>query len=135
MQTPIRIDGLGHTVGSAIVSNVELARSISLNDDWFIRRTGIVERHVCGDGEDVLTLAEGESGAPAERQCRARRDRRGDGDHPHPERIHPADTAVGDRFGGATGAGWMSGRGNRRRLHGADPRAGDRRPDAGRRPV
>jgi len=59
MQTPIRIDGLGHTVGSAIVSNVELARSISLNDDWFIRRTGIVERHVCCDGEDVLTLAEG----------------------------------------------------------------------------
>ena len=53
----IVIGGLGHAVGSAVVSNVDLARSLALPDDWFVRRTGIVERRVCGEGETVLTLA------------------------------------------------------------------------------
>ena len=53
----IVIGGLGHAVGSVVVSNVDLARSLALPDDWFVRRTGIVERRVCGEGETVLTLA------------------------------------------------------------------------------
>jgi 3-oxoacyl-[acyl-carrier-protein] synthase III len=60
-QEPTRAEvvicGLGHAVGSAVVSNVDLARSVALPDDWFVRRTGIVERRVCGEGETVLTLA------------------------------------------------------------------------------
>ncbi|MBT2540530.1 hypothetical protein J7E99_07380 [Streptomyces sp. ISL-44] len=51
------ISGTGHAVGSRIVSNTGLADSMGLSTDWFTKRTGIDERRVCGEGEDVLTLA------------------------------------------------------------------------------
>jgi len=52
----VALAGVGHAVGSEVVSNSELALSLGLESDWFLTRTGIVERRACGPGEDVLTL-------------------------------------------------------------------------------
>jgi len=57
VKTKIRIGGLGHAVGSHVISNHDLAHSLGLDDGWFAERTGIVERRVCGPGEDVQVLA------------------------------------------------------------------------------
>lgn len=48
---------MGHAVGSTVVSNVDLAKSLGLPPDWFIERTGIEQRRVCAEGEDVASLA------------------------------------------------------------------------------
>jgi 3-oxoacyl-[acyl-carrier-protein] synthase III len=57
MQTRIGLSGLGHAVGSTVISNVEVAKSLGLPSDWFVERTGIHQRRICGDGEDVISLA------------------------------------------------------------------------------
>lgn len=53
----IELAGYGHAVGSQVASNTELATRLGLAEDWFVRRTGIVERRVCSAEENVLTLA------------------------------------------------------------------------------
>jgi 3-oxoacyl-[acyl-carrier-protein] synthase-3 len=55
--TSLRVAGIAHVVGSGTVSNTALAESMGLSPDWFVRRTGIVERRVCGPGQDVTTMA------------------------------------------------------------------------------
>ena len=55
--TSLEIAGVAHVLGSGTVSNTALAESMGLAPDWFTRRTGIIERRVCGPGEDVTTMA------------------------------------------------------------------------------
>ncbi len=57
MNTDVRVAGVGHAVGSTTVSNADLAESLGLDAQWFITRTGIIERRICGPGENVQTLA------------------------------------------------------------------------------
>lgn len=57
MDLAVNIKGTGHAVGSAVVSNAELSTFLGLPENWLLHRTGIVERRVCGEGEDVTTLA------------------------------------------------------------------------------
>jgi len=49
--------GAGHSLGSRTIVNADLATSLSLPADWFEQRTGIIERRVCGEGQDVLSMA------------------------------------------------------------------------------
>lgn len=57
MHSQIQTTGVGHYVGSQVVSNRELALSLKLEPDWFEKRTGVLSRHVCAENEDVLSLA------------------------------------------------------------------------------
>lgn len=43
-------------VGSDVVCNTKLATDLGLASNWITRRTGIDERRVCADGEDVMSL-------------------------------------------------------------------------------
>lgn len=56
MQANFQVVGVGHCVGSRIVSNCNLATSLGLELDWFEARTGILRRRVCAEGENVLSL-------------------------------------------------------------------------------
>jgi 3-oxoacyl-[acyl-carrier-protein] synthase-3 len=57
MGMKLTMSGLGHALGSTVVSNTDLAGSLGLASDWFVQRTGIEQRRVCGEGEDALSLA------------------------------------------------------------------------------
>ncbi|MEV0679357.1 ketoacyl-ACP synthase III [Actinosynnema sp. NPDC050436] len=57
MDVAVGLAGMGHALGSTVVSNVDLAKSLGMQPDWFTARTGIEERRICDAGEDVLTLA------------------------------------------------------------------------------
>ncbi|UUV35882.1 hypothetical protein NQK81_21380 [Amycolatopsis roodepoortensis] len=57
MNVSVGLAGLGHALGSTIVSNVDLAKSLGMPPDWFVEHTGIEQRQICGEGEDVLSLA------------------------------------------------------------------------------
>lgn len=48
--------GIGHALGSTVIDNRDLAKSIGLPADWFVERTGIEQRRICAPGEDVLSL-------------------------------------------------------------------------------
>lgn len=52
------IRGFGHQIGSRIVSNEETSLQLGLPPSWLFARTGISERRLCGQGEDVLYLAQ-----------------------------------------------------------------------------
>lgn len=52
----IRLTGVGHSLGSKVVLNQDVAAALGLETDWFEKRTGISERRVCADGEHILTL-------------------------------------------------------------------------------
>ena len=58
MPIAMELSGLGHAVGSDVVSNRELATSLGLPPAWFAERTGIERRQVCAPGQDALTLAQ-----------------------------------------------------------------------------
>jgi 3-oxoacyl-[acyl-carrier-protein] synthase-3 len=53
----IRMAGIGHSVGSRVVFNEDVAHSLGLPSNWLETRTGIVERRVCAADEDVNSLA------------------------------------------------------------------------------
>ncbi|WP_069165775.1 3-oxoacyl-ACP synthase III family protein [Nocardia altamirensis] len=57
MASNITVAGLGHSIGSSVSDNQEVSKSLGLPDDWMVERTGIVERRVAGENENVLTLA------------------------------------------------------------------------------
>jgi 3-oxoacyl-[acyl-carrier-protein] synthase III len=57
VKTSAGLRGVGHAIGSAVVSNADVSRALGLSPNWLTARTGIVERRVPGDGEDVLSLA------------------------------------------------------------------------------
>ena len=48
---------MGHAIGSAVANNEELAGSLGLPRNWFVKRTGIHKRQVSAPDEDVLSLA------------------------------------------------------------------------------
>jgi 3-oxoacyl-[acyl-carrier-protein] synthase-3 len=49
--------GVGRAVGSRVVTNEDLARTLETSDDWVSSRTGIRERRFVGEGESCATLA------------------------------------------------------------------------------
>src|SRR4051794_1353622 len=51
------VTGVAHVLGSDTVSNTDLATTMGLAPDWFVRHTGIIERRACGPGQDVTTMA------------------------------------------------------------------------------
>src|SRR5919197_1963434 len=54
-----RIIGTGSCAPAKVLKNEDLERMVETTDKWIHSRTGIVERRVCGSGEDSATLAEG----------------------------------------------------------------------------
>ncbi len=52
-----RIVGVGRALGSRVVTNHDLERTLDTSDDWISGRTGIKERRFIGEGEDCVTLA------------------------------------------------------------------------------
>ncbi|OFI39776.1 3-oxoacyl-ACP synthase [Arthrobacter sp. SW1] len=51
------IRGLGHAQPLRVMDNFELEKILDTNDEWIRQRTGIVTRHIAGEGETVATLA------------------------------------------------------------------------------
>jgi 3-oxoacyl-[acyl-carrier-protein] synthase-3 len=52
-----RIVGVGRTLGSRVITNQDLAKTLDTDDAWVVERTGIKERRFVADGEDCATLA------------------------------------------------------------------------------
>jgi 3-oxoacyl-[acyl-carrier-protein] synthase-3 len=52
-----RIVGVGRALGSRIVTNRDLERTLDTTDEWIATRTGIRERRFVGEDEDCATLA------------------------------------------------------------------------------
>jgi len=52
-----KIVGVGRALGSRVVTNDDLARTIDTTDAWIHDRTGIRERRFIGENEDCATLA------------------------------------------------------------------------------
>lgn len=52
----IKIRGTGSCVPAQIVTNHDLARILDTSDEWIRTRTGIVTRHILGDGETLTQL-------------------------------------------------------------------------------
>jgi len=51
------IVGLGHAQPVRVMDNFELEKILDTSDEWIQQRTGIVTRHIAGEGETVATLA------------------------------------------------------------------------------
>ena len=49
--------GTGSALPRRAVSNAELAEMVDTSDEWIVERTGIRNRHICGDDENTATLA------------------------------------------------------------------------------
>ena len=52
-----KIVGVGRALGSRVVTNKDLERTLDTTDEWIQTRTGIRERRIVGEGEDCATLA------------------------------------------------------------------------------
>jgi 3-oxoacyl-[acyl-carrier-protein] synthase III len=52
-----KIVGVGRALGSRVVTNRDLERTLDTTDEWISTRTGIRERRFVGEGEDCATLA------------------------------------------------------------------------------
>ncbi len=51
------IVGWGMAVPERVLTNGELATMVETSDEWIRQRTGIVKRHIAGEGETTLTLS------------------------------------------------------------------------------
>ena len=51
------ITGVGAYVPDAVITNADLARMVDTSDEWIIKRTGIKERRIVGEGESTGTMA------------------------------------------------------------------------------
>ncbi|WP_296677785.1 beta-ketoacyl-ACP synthase III [Novosphingobium sp.] len=49
--------GTGSALPRRAVSNAELTQTVDTSDEWIVERTGIRNRHICGDDENTATLA------------------------------------------------------------------------------
>ena len=49
--------GCGSYLPARVMTNAELAESVSTSDEWIVQRTGIRERHVAGQGELTSDMA------------------------------------------------------------------------------
>ena len=52
-----KIVGVGRALGSRVVTNEDLQRTLETSDEWVVSRTGIKERRFVGEGEDCAKLA------------------------------------------------------------------------------
>lgn len=59
-----RILGCGHATPGLVVTNDELERELGLESGWIERRTGVLQRRICGPDESCSTMAV-EAGAMA----------------------------------------------------------------------
>ncbi len=59
MTRPIaRLVSVAHAVPSRVVTNHDFAAmGLETSHDWIVERTGIVERHLCSDGESTCSMA------------------------------------------------------------------------------
>ncbi len=59
MAEPVRaaITGMGSAVPETILTNADFEKTLDTSDEWIIKRTGIRERRVVGEGETTATLA------------------------------------------------------------------------------
>ena len=51
-----RIIGTGSSVPTTCLNNTDLEKRVNTNHDWIVTRTGIHQRHVMTEGEDILDL-------------------------------------------------------------------------------
>jgi 3-oxoacyl-[acyl-carrier-protein] synthase-3 len=52
-----KIVGVGRALGSRVVTNHDLEKTLDTNDAWIVERTGIKQRHFVAEDEDCATLA------------------------------------------------------------------------------
>ena len=52
-----KIVGVGRALGSRVVTNEDLQKTLDTSDEWVVSRTGISERRFIGEGEDCAKLA------------------------------------------------------------------------------
>jgi 3-oxoacyl-[acyl-carrier-protein] synthase-3 len=52
-----KIVGVGRALGSRVVTNEDLQRTLDTTDEWVVSRTGIKERRFVGEDEDCAKLA------------------------------------------------------------------------------
>ena len=64
--------GVGRALGSRVVTNADLERSLDTSDEWISSRTGISERRFVGEGETTATLATGALPATAPKSTSGR---------------------------------------------------------------
>ena len=50
------VKGIGFAVPERVLTNADFEKMVDTSDDWITSRTGIKERHICSDGEDVTML-------------------------------------------------------------------------------
>jgi 3-oxoacyl-[acyl-carrier-protein] synthase-3 len=62
-----RIVGWGAYVPEKILTNSDLEKMLDTSDEWIVKRSGIRERHIAGDGETTATLAINASQAALEK--------------------------------------------------------------------
>ena len=51
------LTGTGSALPRRAVGNAELAEMVDTSDEWIVERTGIRNRHICGEDENTGTLA------------------------------------------------------------------------------
>ena len=51
------VKGSGSALPKRVVTNDELAQTVDTSDQWIRERTGIMQRHIAGEGETTSTLA------------------------------------------------------------------------------
>ena len=56
-QRRAHIVGWGKAVPARVLTNSDLSTMVETSDEWIRQRTGIVERHIAGDGETTFTLS------------------------------------------------------------------------------
>jgi 3-oxoacyl-[acyl-carrier-protein] synthase-3 len=52
-----RILGTGSYLPAKILKNSDLVKMVETSDEWIVERTGIRQRHICGDDENALTMS------------------------------------------------------------------------------
>jgi 3-oxoacyl-[acyl-carrier-protein] synthase-3 len=52
----LALAGIGYQMGSRTESNRDRSVALGLDEDWLVEHTGIVQRRVCIEGENVFTL-------------------------------------------------------------------------------
>ena len=51
------ITGFGAYTPKKILTNEDISKMVDTSDEWITVRTGIKQRHICGDGETTASLA------------------------------------------------------------------------------
>ncbi|WP_235919087.1 beta-ketoacyl-ACP synthase III [Aureimonas psammosilenae] len=51
--------GTGSYLPETVLTNADLEKRIETSDEWITQRTGIRQRHIAGEGETTVSLAEG----------------------------------------------------------------------------